>query len=416
VNRSFRVRRVVPILVFGAIAASMTASAQAPPTEAPAPAGPPIEVRVTATVQDGSVRLVLTHDRETTKAVLKRRRDVEIVYTEPVTFTLPEWTANDLLEGWKTSERRLRLKTGKAFGRYERFDLKNPDRLILDLRSPSPTDRATDSATEAPSEETREARRRDRAKAPPTSGTPPPEPSDPVTPLRPVDDGAIVVVIDPGHGGRESGATAGSLKEKDVTLALARRLRARLRGRGGIRVVLTRDEDRTLPHDERTAIANQNRADLFISLHVNASPRSSAYGAETYYLSAEATDDEARTAAALENRSFSGSGGDDLDLVLWDLAQNRHLARSSALAESIQRELNALVGTRDRGVRQAPFRVLMGATMPAVLVEVGFISNKNEAAKLGDPGYQERVVESIGRAVESFLVDWRRVIGPTGGP
>ena len=137
-------------------------------------------------------------------------------------------------------------------------------------------------------------------------------------------------------------------------------------------------------------MANHNRADLFVSIHLNASRRRDAYGAETYFLSADATDDEARILAGLENRADGRPDGETpslppdakrrgLDLVLWDLAQNQYLAESSALAEAVQRELNVLTGTRDRGVRQAPFRVLMGATMPAILVEVGFISNPDEA-------------------------------------
>ena len=147
--------------------------------------------------------------------------------------------------------------------------------------------------------------------------------------------------------------------------------------------MLTRDEDRLVGLDERTAIANHNRADLFLSIHVNASPRARASGAETYYLSTNASDDEARILAALENQSGQQDSAvpnprveqGSLDLVLWDLAQNQYLAESSALAESIQQHMNWMTGTRSRGVRQAPFRVLMGAMMPAVLVEVGFISN-----------------------------------------
>jgi len=186
--------------------------------------------------------------------------------------------------------------------------------------------------------------------------------------------------------------------------------------------VLTRDEDRLVGLDERTAIANHNQATLFLSIHLNASPRPKAHGAETYFLSTKATDDEARTLAALENDA-SGVSDDsvytvegerrDLDLVLWDLAQNQYLAESSVLAENMQIHLNELTGTRDRGVRQAPFRVLMGATMPSILVEVGFISNPDEESQLRGEVYRTRVAQAMAAAVHDFLSDLERLSRPT---
>jgi N-acetylmuramoyl-L-alanine amidase len=183
-------------------------------------------------------------------------------------------------------------------------------------------------------------------------------------------------------------------------------------------VVLTRDEDRLLGLDERTAIANHNRADLFLSIHLNASPRSEAAGAETYYLSTDPTDAEARALAMHENLSPGGAVElppdlADLELVLWDLAQNRYLAESGALAESIQRHLNRLTGTRNRGVRQAPFRILMGAMMPAVLVEVGFISNEKQEALFRTANYRADVVDALAAAVEEFLENLERLAMPT---
>jgi N-acetylmuramoyl-L-alanine amidase len=345
---------------------------------------PPVRVTVVASPDDGSMRLFLTHDRAVTKAVLRQGNRLEVVYTEPVVFNLPEIERNSLLRSLNVKGRRLMVRLGPDFDSYENFNMKNPERLIIDL-----------SARVEGASSSGGIGKRGRVRKNP-------------------DDDVIVIVIDPGHGGSESGASSETgLLEKRVTLTLARGLRRRLLTNKGIRVVLTRDEDRTLALDERTAIANQNRADLFLSLHLNASPRTNAYGAETYFLSTEATDDAARTTAALENRSYSKGDTDDLDLLLWDLAQNRHLARSSALAEAIQGQMNALVGTRDRGVRQAPFRVLMGATMPAVLVEVGFISNPDESERLRDALYQDRIVESLARAIESYLVDWRRLQGRT---
>jgi N-acetylmuramoyl-L-alanine amidase len=160
-------------------------------------------------------------------------------------------------------------------------------------------------------------------------------------------------------------------------------------------------------------------------VHLNASPRTNARGAETYFLSSEATDDEARTLAALENRAYgvdkkdvkpNGDGESrNLELVLWDLAQNQYLAESSLLGERVQRNLDALSGIRDRGVRQAPFRVLMGATMPSVLVEVGFISNPAEEERFRNLGYRNQVVNAMANSVREFFADLDRHSRPETG-
>ena len=220
--------------------------------------------------------------------------------------------------------------------------------------------------------------------------------------------GRLLVVIDPGHGGEEDGAIGRSgLKEKDVVLDIARRLAARLRS-AGFDVRLTREGDEGLSLDERAGIANEMHADLFVSLHVNASRWTRARGAETYLLSREATDDAARTLAALENDA-AGTGLEgreaqdgDLPLILWDLAQVEYLEASAELAATIQRRLNEALGLRDRGVRQAPFRVLVGATCPAVLVETGFMSNPDEERLLGDPAYRARLADALARAIGDY--------------
>lgn len=325
------------------------------------------------------MRVILTHARPLTRVVTAQPGKLEVLYLEPVRSEPSERRLDSpILKGFRQrGDTRLVLEVGPAYEHYESFELRNPDRLIVDLHG--------DGA---------------RAPADLPSRRPAGKRSD------------RVIVIDPGHGGSELGAVGlTGLQEKEVTLDLARRLRRRL-GRGSaVSVVLTRDEDRHLDFDVRTAIANHNHADLFLSIHLNSSPRKSAYGAETYYLATEATDDEARTLAAMENGDFApedpagatGDPEDPLNLVLWDLAQNRYQSQSAALAESVQRRLNRLTGTRDRGVRQAPFRVLMGATMPAVLVEVGFISNPEEEERLRTASYREQVVEALVGAVEEFL-------------
>jgi N-acetylmuramoyl-L-alanine amidase len=175
-----------------------------------------------------------------------------------------------------------------------------------------------------------------------------------------------------------------------------------------VRVVLTRNEDANVPHDTRTAIANQNQADLFISLHLNSSLGSGAHGAETYFLSAEASDAAAARMAEAENTADPalpegrGLEAQDLELILWDLAQTHHLLESQRFAAMIQGELNQTLQLRDRGVKQAPFRVLNGAGMPAVLVELGFISNPDEEKKLQDAAYRAELVASLTRAIGRY--------------
>jgi N-acetylmuramoyl-L-alanine amidase len=231
--------------------------------------------------------------------------------------------------------------------------------------------------------------------------------------------GIHTIVLDPGHGGGETGAIGPSgTEEKEITLLLARALKSRLERRLPVRVLLTRGEDAELPLDSRTALANQNKADLFISLHLNSERGRGARGAETYFLSLQASDARAARAAEIENLAAGEAAtaaadpaldgtaeGDplyDLQLILWDLAQSRHLADSQRLAALIQEELNGALGLRDRGVKQAPFRVLMGAAMPAVLVELGFISNPEEEERLRDAAYRAQLVEAVARAVERY--------------
>jgi N-acetylmuramoyl-L-alanine amidase len=232
-------------------------------------------------------------------------------------------------------------------------------------------------------------------------------------------EGIRVIVLDPGHGGAETGAIGPSgVAEKDLTLALARTLKARLEAELPVRVVLTRDEDASLPHETRTAIANQNKADLFISLHLNSAFGPTAHGAETYFLSVTASDERAARSAAAENRpggqpAAASAGGApigddplyDLQLMLWDLAQNHFLTQSQRLATMIQGELNSTLGLRDRGVKQAPFLVLMGAAMPAVLVEVGFLSNPSEERQLQSPEYRAELAAALVRAISRYRAE-----------
>ncbi len=220
----------------------------------------------------------------------------------------------------------------------------------------------------------------------------------------------LTVVVDPGHGGSETGAVGpGGFLEKDATLEIARKIVATLPRVLSCRTVLTRDSDLLVPLDDRTSIANHEKADLFLSVHANSSRSPSAQGSETYYLSLEASDKIAQEVASRENASNGGgagpaadTGNPDLDFVLWDLAQSAHLKESSELAEAIQVEMNAVSDTSNRGIKQAPFRVLVGATMPAVLLEVAFISNPEEEKSLRNPVFQQTVADAVARAVAHF--------------
>ncbi len=219
----------------------------------------------------------------------------------------------------------------------------------------------------------------------------------------------IVLVLDPGHGGEAKGAVGpGGLLEKEAVLDLCRELKVLLENSPGIRVIMTRDTDINIPLEERTELANEVKADLFISVHANGSRRHDAQGAETYFLSYEATDDYARNLAAMENYGRDNPASPDnsektgLGLVLWGMAQAQFLEESSALAETIQQKLNAFLGVRNRGIRQAPFVVLKGATMPAVLVEIGFITNPEEERKLRQTDYRRKICEALRESVLAF--------------
>jgi N-acetylmuramoyl-L-alanine amidase len=218
------------------------------------------------------------------------------------------------------------------------------------------------------------------------------------------------VVVDPGHGGVEVGAKGklGSL-EKDLTLDLAKALQSVLESKGGYRVLLTREKDVQVPLEDRPAFANHQKADLFVSIHLNASPAKKIRGSETYYLSLSATDEAARHLAEQENIGSvtappptSGGSTEDLDFLLWDLVQNEHVKESALLAEDIQIELDAMLGMPNRGIKQAPFRVLIGAAMPAVLVEASFLSNPEEEKSLLSPEFRRRVAEAIATGIEAF--------------
>ena len=220
----------------------------------------------------------------------------------------------------------------------------------------------------------------------------------------------FVIVIDPGHGGEEGGAKNNSgLMEKDLTLDMALKLERILKQNTGFNVYLTRRTDKFVSLGERTEFANAKQADLFISLHINASPNKSAYGIETYYL--DNTDDKSsRKLAERENKSLTFGNGkiDDLQFMLSDLIQSAKQEESIVLANNVQRELIKHLdkrwrGIKNLGVKKAPFYVLVGAHMPCILVETLFIDNYQDAKKLSNENFRQDVAHALYVAILRFF-------------
>jgi N-acetylmuramoyl-L-alanine amidase len=219
------------------------------------------------------------------------------------------------------------------------------------------------------------------------------------------------IVIDPGHGGKDPGARGvGGIEEKDIVLAIAHRLREQLEALPAFEVALTRDTDVFLSLEERTARANAERADLFLSIHANASPNASSAGIETYYLN-NTNDRATLRLAAMENGVASAAGtrrrDRDTAVLLSTLIQNYKVAESSAFAEHVQQGVVAAAaarwdGVRDLGVKQGPFYVLVGAGMPCVLVEVSFVTHPEEGRRLAQPAYQEALAAGLLRGIRAF--------------
>jgi N-acetylmuramoyl-L-alanine amidase len=264
------------------------------------------------------------------------------------------------------------------FDHYRFLRLSDPDRLVVDVFG---------------------ARRRRSAGTPPSPG----RPGVPQLPqiARPVQ----TVVVDPGHGGKDPGAVGvGGLREKDVSLRLARALRARLEARD-FAVVLTRTRDETVDLEERTAIAEGAGGDLFISLHLNAAPRRNVRGIETYYLD-ESAERQSLRVAAREN-GVSPSRVDALQRTITELHLSEVSGESAALANLVQREMVRGLTARyskvdDLGVKKGPFYVLFLAHMPSILIEAGFITHREEARRLRDDAYLELVAERIAEGVARY--------------
>jgi N-acetylmuramoyl-L-alanine amidase len=301
----------------------------------------------------------------------------------------------------------FRIYRDSSGGFTRSFGLKNPDRIVVDLY------RAKGGGPSGPAGQA----------GPPRAEAS--SPGAPVPSLNPPPLAIRTIVIDPGHGGRDAGAVGPTgLREKDVVLDIGLRLRRLIQERLGIRTVMTRTEDVFVPLEERTAVANRAKADFFVSIHVNAAPKSKAQGFETYYLSREPSDSEARASAIRENLSVNLEGlkpkeQDTLKAILWDMANTLYMKESSELAEILLEELDKILKVENRGVKSAPFFVLMGAAMPAVLTEVAFISNPEEERRLQDAEYKERIAEALYAGIARFKSRYEQRLGlapsPTAG-
>lgn len=229
----------------------------------------------------------------------------------------------------------------------------------------------------------------------------------------------LKVVLDPGHGGHNTGAIGvAGIHEKHLTLALGLRVAQLLSGSREVEVVLTRADDRYLDLPERTAFADTVGADAFLSLHCNASESSEAHGIETFFLGVKGSDPEADALALRENESAvtpqPAAGDPMVAAIVSDLRRNGTMVESSGLAAVVQESLiRALPDAVSRRVRQANFAVLRQASMPAVVVEVGFLTHPQEGRMLAREAYQDRIAHALASAIESFA---RRTAADREGP
>jgi N-acetylmuramoyl-L-alanine amidase len=288
----------------------------------------------------------------------------------------------------------------ETLGDYKVFPLTNPYRIVIDVtgtvKNRTVTDRK-DSSTKGP------LTKRPASETPPHAlegGTAPPagEPRKVKT-----------IVIDPGHGGKDPGAIGKrGLKEKDITLKLSKLLKKELLKKNlDAKVILTRTRDVFIPLDERTVIANMNEADIFISIHVNASPNRKSTGVETYYLD-YSHDKDALRVASRENFASTEEMDDVLQFILNDLKRSGNRIESSALATHVQGSLSSSLrkkyrGIKSNGVKGAPFYVLVNSNMPSILVEVSFLSNPRDEKRLKDEKYQQEIIKGISKGILRYV-------------
>ena len=333
---------------------------------------------------------------------------------------------------------------------YSVFPLYGPYRLVIDLRRAAPSAPAPLPRTVAPPIATPPPAPESKAPAVvaalpqvkqsvpetrPAPAEPDPLPSKPagprtLPPAAPVSNsngkfslsrqlGLSVsrVVIDAGHGGHDPGAHGNGINESELTLDVALRLQKLLQEKEGVEVVMTRDTDVFIPLEERTAIANREGADLFLSIHANASRNPAARGIETYFLNF-AMNPEAEAVAARENAT-SAQPMHNLPDIVKAIALNNKINESRDLAETVQKAMAKRLTARnktlrDLGVKQAPFVVLIGAVMPSVLAEISFVTNKQDGTLLKTPAYRQQIAQSLFDAILNYQQGLKRLNSVTG--
>jgi N-acetylmuramoyl-L-alanine amidase len=277
----------------------------------------------------------------------------------------------------------------KSYQSYKIFSLRDPFRIVIDIRGKG----TSKAAPKLPPVKM------------PNDGTKVP----PNALAKQLALGVSRIVIDPGHGGKDYGAPGckKGVHEKYVVMDIAKRLAKKIRRELNCEVFLTRTRDKYLTLEERTAYANTKNADLFISIHTNSHKDRRAYGIETYFLNL-ATDDESIRVAAMENAT-STKNISALKTILNDLMQNAKINESSRLAVNVQSSLISHLKKyrwtriKDKGVKQAPFYVLLGAEMPSILIETSFISNPRECNRLVNAKYQQRLCEAIVKGIKFYI-------------
>jgi N-acetylmuramoyl-L-alanine amidase len=288
---------------------------------------------------------------------------------------------------------RVVLDTQTTISDYKVFTLADPFRVVIDVMSSTAPDKAA--KTDGKKSAGRTKKEGSGSKAPPQSQA------------MQLGQGIKKIIIDPGHGGKDPGTCSPSgLKEKDIVLDVALRVAKALREKPGYEVILTRDRDVFIPLEERTAIANAKEADLFLSIHVNAAPNHEARGIETYVLDLASNKDAMRL-AAMENAT-SAKQISDLQSILLDLMQNTKINESLKLAGLVQEEMVSGLNKKfnavsNLGVKKAPFVVLIGAQMPAILTEIAFLSNPEEEKRLKDDAYLAGVASHISGGVAQYV-------------
>jgi N-acetylmuramoyl-L-alanine amidase len=317
------------------------------------------------------------------------------IEADAIDATFPRVTATGIVEEIRRGDgASLEIDTGPQFAAFKAAELPADDDAVLvaiDLSAKGP---AATTAGGAPA---------DPGAARPSPGGTTPE-ARPLPEMSGAED-VRTIVVDPGHGGDDTGAVGpGGSEEKAVTLAVARRLKAAIEARLGLRVLLTRDGDQTVRIDERASLANNNKADLFLSLHANASVRPTVAGAEVFALSLEEYGAEAQrlASAGAARLPVVGGGTRAIDMIPWEMAQALHIDRSNVWARFVVDALRERVPMSGRTLVRAPFRVLVGTNMPAVLVEMGFITNPEQEQRLGSDTFQNALVSALVQSVVQY--------------